>query len=224
MPRWERVKLFLEGFAKFVALVAVAGAVGVALGMALSAVSGDNDTAVAPDGGAGTTSAVAANAPATATETAAALPPPGTTAPAVTGTAPSTSTATATTTTPSAAPNRFAQVRVDVLDARLHTDDAPSGRQPQPARVTVRVRADNTGTRRVTLASPTLRIGSVRVPVDRGADAARFGPLAGGGTQTVTLRFVLGGEATPKLVRDRRARILIAGRSLAIRIRVRKPS
>jgi hypothetical protein len=41
---------------------------------------------------------------------------------------------------------------------------------------------------------------------------------------TITLRFSLAGEATPKVVRDRRARILLAGRSLPIRVKVQAPT
>jgi len=41
---------------------------------------------------------------------------------------------------------------------------------------------------------------------------------------TVTLRFALAGEATPKVVRDRRARILVAGRSLPVRVKVQAPT
>lgn len=220
MPRGKRLKLFLRGLGKFIALVVVAGAVGVGLGMGLSQLSGDTDSATPVIDAASTpdaTTSVAANPPITPTRTAEALPPATTTAPATTAT-------TTTATTPSAPSGRFAQVRVDVLDARLHTDETPSGTDPQPARVTVRVRADNAGSRGVKLDPPSLRVGSVRVPVDTDAAAARFDPLSAGGTQTVTLRFALEGEATPKLVRDRRARILIAGRSLAIRIKVRSPS
>jgi hypothetical protein len=116
-------------------------------------------------------------------------------------------------------PSPFAQVRVSVLDARLFTDATPSGRQEQRARVTVRVRTENAGAERVTLDDPRLRVGSVRVPVDAGG--AQLDALAAGASQTVTLRFALEGEATPKLVRDRRARILIAGQSLAMRVKVR---
>ena len=86
--------------------------------------------------------------------------------------------------------------------------------------MTVRVRAENAGNERLTLPRPVLRVGSVRVPADAYAAAPgrQFDPLAAGTSQTVTLRFSLAGEATPKVVRDRRARILIAGRSVALRV------
>jgi pyruvate/2-oxoglutarate dehydrogenase complex dihydrolipoamide acyltransferase (E2) component len=217
-PRRQRVKLFLGGLGKLIALVVVAGGVGVALGTALSKVSSDDATATAdvaaentgPDDTFSTTP----------TQTAQALPPATTT----TSAAQSTATTSPPTTTPKPQSNRFADVRVDVLDARLHTDDAPSGNAAQNARVTVRVRADNGGSRRLQLDPPSLRIGSVRVPVDTNANAGGFDPLPAGAGQTVTLRFSLAGEATPKLVRDRRARLFVAGRSVAIRIKIRRPS
>jgi hypothetical protein len=128
-----------------------------------------------------------------------------------------------TATTPVAPPNPIAQVRVKVLDARLFTDETASGRRQQRARVTARIRAENVGSTRIALTRPALRIGSVRVPTDAGAPDARLDPLGAGAAQTVTLRFALAGEATPKIVRDRRARILIAGQSVAIRVKLREP-
>lgn len=187
--------------AKFAALVLVAGGIGLLLGAVLTQLSGDGDPA-----------AIGAS---TGTEAAA-------TTSAATAVARSPATATATATTHSAPPHPLASVRVSVLDARLFTDEAPSGGQEQPARMTVRIRAENTGDERVTLEPPTLRVGKVRIPAD--AAGARLEPLAAGADQTVTLRFALGGEATPKVVRDRRARILIAGQSVATRVKIRAPA
>jgi hypothetical protein len=209
MPRGERLKLFLRGLIKFLALVVVAGGIGVALGMGLSKLAEDAEPA-------GTTETVTGAA---AAPPAPAGPPP---APATTATTTSTTTSTTATTatTPSEPPpTPPPPIRVSVLDARLFTDATPSGRREQRARVTVRVRTENRGSERVTLAGPRLRVGSVRVAVDAGG--AQLGALAAGASQTVTLRFALSGEATPKLVRDRRARILIAGQSLPMRVRVR---
>ena len=174
---------------KFVAVVVVAGGVGVALGMALAKVAGEYEPAT--DVGAGTTADSGAT-------TAMRLGARG---------------------------SPLAQVRVRILDARLFTDETPSRRQERRARMTVRIRSENTGSRRVTLPGPILRVGSVRVPADAAADAPRgqVDPLAAGKAQTVTLRFSLAGEATPKVVRDRRARIVIAGRSVAARVKVEAP-
>ncbi|MDQ3722913.1 MAG: hypothetical protein M3376_07580 [Actinomycetota bacterium] len=113
-----------------------------------------------------------------------------------------------------------------VVDARMHTAAAASGRREPPARLTVRIRATNEGRRRAALDRPTLRIGRVIVQTDPQTDApgARFEPLTPGTTQTVTLRFSVAGEAKAKIVRDRRARILVAGQSVPIRVKLRSPA
>ena len=209
MPRGPRVKIFLRGLLNLAALVVVAGGVGVALGMGLSALSGSDEPAATDLGGGSTTATGAASAPPVTTSTA--VP----TVPAATTTAPPATTTTAP--EPESEP-----VSASVLDARLFTDATPSGRQEQRARVTVRVRAENAGEERATLDPPVLRVGSVRIPADPAG--AQFGPLGPGTNQTVTLRFELTGEATPKVVRDRRARILIAGQSLAMRVKVQAPT
>ena len=208
------MRIFLGGLVKLVALVVVAGGIGVALGTGLTALSADEEPATTAGADAGPV--LTAEQPAATTTQAAAPVPSETTAATVP------STATTTTATPSAASGRFAQVRVSVLGTRLFTDSTPSGRQEQRARVTVRIRAENRGAERVTLDAPTLRVGSVRIPVDSAGD--EFAPLPPGTDLTVTLRFALAGEATPKVVRDRRTRILVAGRSLPVRVVVQAPS
>jgi hypothetical protein len=217
MARRGRLRPFLLGLIKFLALVLVAGGVGVALGIGLVRVSGDDESA--GKGGAGATTALAAGDSAPIpTATVAATSPPQ---PTVTATTP-----VATTTAPSVAANPPAPARVKVLDARLFTDETPSGARRQRARVTVRIRIQDTGTRRLTLSRPTLRVGKVRIPAVSvpHAPGSRSHPLRPGVAQTVTLRFALAGEATPKVVRDRRARVLIAGRSVAMRVKLRAPS
>ncbi len=183
----------MASLVKLLALVVVAGGVGVALGMGLSKLSGNDD----PASLAGPT--------------------------ATTATTPRTSTTYTTARKPA---KRLAQVRVSVLGARLFTDETPSGRQEQRARMTVRVRAENAGRRTVTLKQPTLGVGSARVAPEPDADAsgATSEPLAAGEIKTVTLRFALAGEATPKVVRDRRARIFVAGRSVPMRVKLRAPT
>lgn len=227
MPRRGRAKPFLTGLVKFVALILVAGGVGVALGMGLSALAGDNNAPpTAPIADAQTTGADARESGVgTGAGAVPTVPTGAATTPSVpTQTVPATSAATATTASPPP-PRQTPGVRVDVLDARLFTDESPSGVQEQRARMTVRVRAANAGRRRVTLPRPLLRVGSVRIATDAddGTPRSVFEPLAAGTAQTVTLRFSLAGEATPKVVRDRRARILIAGQSLAMRVKVRAP-
>lgn len=191
-PRRDRATRFLLGSAKLVALVLVAGGIGAALGTGLSTLSTGDEPAPLEDA-AGTVTDFAG-----AGTTATARPP---------------------TTAPGDPP---AQVAVTVLDARLFTDDSPSGRDEQRARLTVRIRAENAGSTPLTLPPAVLRVGSVRVPAD-GA-GARLHPLPAEARQTITLRFMLAGEATPKVVRDRRARILVAGHSLPMRIKLRAPA
>ena len=209
-PRGARVRSFVRGLVNLVVLVLIAGGVGVALGMGLAALSGSDEPAATDVGGTATTATEAVRAPQATTpaQTAAAAPAATTTA---------TPPPVSTTTTPAAA-----RVSASVLDARLFTDSTPSGRQEQRARVTVRIRAANPGPERATLDPPVLRVGSVRIPAD--PEGARFEPLGPGTSQTVTLRFELAGEATPKVVRDRRARILIAGQSLPMRVKVQAPT
>ncbi len=219
MPRGERAKVFLGGLVRLVALVIVAGGIGVALGMGLSALSADEEPATT-GGGAGAT--VDTEFDAAETTTGSTRPAARVPAETMTATVPAIPAVTATTTTPSTPSGRFAQVRVSVLDSRLFTDSTPSGREEQRSRVTVRIRAENRGFDRVTLDAPTLRVGSVRIPVDPDGDG--FAPLGPGTDMTVTLRFALAGEATPKVVRDRRARILVAGRSLPVRVKVQAPT
>jgi hypothetical protein len=197
MARRDRARRWVAALAELAAIVVVLGAIGAALGIGISQLSDDAQT----------------------------LPP---------ATRASTTTAATRTTrgarriTPGAAVNAVVYLRVTVLDARLFTDEAPSGTREQPARMTVRIHASNPASERVTLAPPVLAVGSMRIPTDPDPDAVRlgsqFGPLPPGAQQTVTLRFALAGEATPKVVRDRRARLLIAGRSVATTVRVRGPA
>ena len=157
----RRSRRFLLGLIRFLALVTVAGGIGVALGMVLSKVSDDK----APAGAVGARTQTAA-------------PPGAAPAPAAT-----TATSPATTTAPTATPDTLGQVRLSVLDARLFTHETPSGAREQRARVTVRMRAENAGGESVTLARPILRIGSVRIATDpdaEGLPGSRFAALRAG--------------------------------------------
>ena len=195
---------------KFVGLVVAAGATGIALGTALTELSADDQRPPATD----------ASVPGLIrTPTSAASERPRTTATLATS-----ERAFEPAKRVPAAPTDA--IRVRVFDAVLFTDAAASGRREQRARMTVRLRTENTGDRRVTLRYPTLRVGSVSIERDPGPEMRRptFATLGEDESQTVTLRFALAGEVTPKAVRDRRARINIAGQSIPIRVRVRAPS
>lgn len=114
------------------------------------------------------------------------------------------------------------QVRVRVLDAALRPAGTRSGRQRQRARLTVRIRAANGGERRVALARPALLVGEARVQTDPSADGpgTRLGSLEAGETAVVSLRFEVAGTVTTQLTTQRRAQILVAGRTLPVSIKV----
>ena len=223
MPRRERVRSFLSGLVKFVALVAVAGSCGVGIGYGLSKVSGDDD----PTASVASVASVATGA--AETETAAAGRPASTaTTPpqAATTAAPPPSTATvrtpATTTTPAGA---LGQVRVRVLGAILRPAGTPDGRRRRRARLTMRVQAVSEADEAVTIGRPVVAIGKVRIGTDTAAQTAdaQLGDIAAGATKASTLRFELANEATEKITIDRRARLNIAGRSLPFRVTVGSP-
>lgn len=208
-PPRNRARFVLRGLLKFVALIGVAGGLGVALGLGLSSLSQD-DQPTAPEGDESGPADIGTTTPGTGTST----------GPSTTAAAPPAVETPATTTSAPAVP--VAPVRLSVVDARLFTDAAPSGRQEQAGRLTVRMRAENSGAP-VTLARPTLRVGSVRIRSERATTSGEFAALGAGESQTVTLRFALPPDATPKVVRDRRARILVAGQSVPMRVKVIRP-
>jgi hypothetical protein len=216
-PRRERVRSFLSGLIKFVALVAVAGGCGVGIGYGLSRLSDEkNPTApVASVGSQTETTAATTARPASTTTTPA--PPPARTA-----TTPRPATPPATTTTPVGALGR---VQVRVLGAILRPAGTAGGRQRRRARLTMRVQAVNEANEAVTIGRPVVAVGKVRIGTDTAAQTAepQLGELAAGSTKAATLRFELAGEATEKITIDRRARINIAGRSLPFRLTVGSP-
>jgi len=226
-PR-ERFGLLLVRAAKFVAIVAVAGGIGVALGFGLTKVADDDDATQIGGATQARTTATTAGSPGqgatTPTRTAAPAPPPATTqpAPAATTTAP-TSTSTSTTGAPSSGP--LANVEVRVLGAVLRPAGTPSGVQRRRSRITMRVRAENRGAQAVEIDLPVLHVGSVRIRPDSNVltPADRFGSVAARAAKAVTLRFELVGDATDKATRDRRARVEIAGRSQPLRIKIGPP-
>lgn len=212
MPRRERARLFLRGLVKFVALVAIAGGCGVAIGYGLSKLSGEDDLA-APVATGGTQTP-------TPTQQETPVAPTATTPPAVTAT---TTVATgATSTQPAGA---LSEVRVRVLGAILRPAGTPEGQARRRARLTMRVQAVNEADTAVTIGRPVVAVGKVRIGTDTAADTAdaQLGELAAGAEKAATLRFELAGEATEKITIDRRARVNIAGRSLPFRLTVGSP-
>ena len=209
-PRQPRARAFLRGLIRFVALIAVAGGAGVALGAGLSQLAGD-ETATPSVSDEPTSGSTVLTGVATSVAPNPAPPPPP----------PPPPPAAATTT----AAGPLGQVNVRVLGAILHPAATADGKRRRRARLTMRVRAVNESGGAVTIAAPVLAVGSVRIRTDAAAETAatRLGELAAGETKAVTLRFELQGEATEKVTIDRRARVVIAGRSLAFRLRIGSP-
>jgi len=205
-PRQPRARAFLRGLIRFVALIAVAGGAGVALGAGLSQLAGD-ETATPSVSDEPTSGSTVLTGVATSVAPNPAPPPPP--------------PAAATTT----AAGPLGQVNVRVLGAILHPAATADGKRRRRARLTMRVRAVNESGGAVTIAAPVLAVGSVRIRTDAAAETAatRLGELAAGETKAVTLRFELQGEATEKVTIDRRARVVIAGRALAFRLRIGSP-
>jgi hypothetical protein len=124
--------------------------------------------------------------------------------------------------TVAAAPASAAALRVQVLGAVLRPAATASGQRRRRARLSVRVRADNGGLRSVAPARPRLLVAGVRVPTDPRADSPRtnFGAIAPGAAATVTLRFEVDGNTTTTLTEERRAQLLIAGRTRGFSLKV----
>jgi hypothetical protein len=208
----RRGRSFATGLLKLLALVALAGGVGAGLGMALVALSGDDE--------------LSAPAPGTGTAATAPTPTPTATVPArTTPPAPATPPGAVTTTTTTARPPASAAVQLKVLGAVLRPAGTPSGRRRQRARLIMRIRARNGGATAVTLGAPILRVGRVRIRLDRAGNAPDrpLGTLAAGEAKSVTLRYELSGDVTPKVTRDRRARLEVGGRSMTLRVQVGAP-
>jgi cytoskeletal protein RodZ len=211
MHRRERARLLLRGLAKLLAVIVVAGLIGVGLGIALSKLSGDDDP-VAP----------ATTVPAQSTTTTAAPAPAP--VPAATTTTPTRTTTTPTTpppSPPSPAPRPAAdQIEVTVRFAVLQLATTPSGKRRNRARLGVQVTVRNRGSQRVTLPRPSLLAARQRIPTNPAADArgGRLGPIPARQTRRVTLQFETAGAVTRQLTTKRKARVLIGGRSSTVTV------
>ena len=181
----------VRGLATVVALVAAAGAVGIALGLVLTKLGGNDDPAALTAGASRTTE-------------------PATTGPR------------ATSASKPVAQDPLSLVRVRVLSAVLHPAATRSGKRRRRARLGVHVEVHNRGAQRVVLQRPSLLAANRRVSTDPRADArgSRLRVIGTGRTADVTLRFETAGALTRHLVTRRRARVLIAKRSLPVSITV----
>ena len=202
MPRGDRARLWLRGLLKLAVVVLVAGAGGMALGIAIAEVTGDDDPP-----------SVATQGP-TATSEANEAAGPTTSAPAPT-----------TTTRAASDQDPLEQVRVTVGSAVLHPARTPSGQVRNRARLGVRVTVVNRGPERVVLERPSLLAARQRVPTNAAADApgTRLGPIGAGQTVKVTLQFETAGAVTEQLMTTKRARVLVAGRSSPVTVTVGTP-
>jgi len=198
MPRRERVRLLLRGLAKLVAVIVVAGLIGVVLGIGLSMLGGDDEPS-------------APVTPATTTTT-------STTRTTTTAT----TAATATTTTTQAADD---QIQVTVGTAVLHLASAPAGERRNRARLGVRATVRNRGSQRVVLPRPSLLAARQRVATNPAADGpdTHLEAVSAGQTQQVTLQFETAGAVTEQLATQKRARVLIGERSSAITVTLGPP-
>ena len=194
--------MWLRGLLKLAVVILAAGAAGTVLGIAISKLTGDDGP------------------PSVAT-------PPQTDAATPTQTADATTSAPApaSTTPPSSDQGPLEQIRVTVGPAVLHPARTPSGRARKRARLAVRVTVANRGTTRVVLTRPSLLAARQRIPTNAAADApaTRLGPIAAGQTVKVTLKFETAGAVTQQLTTQKRARVLIAGRSSPVTVTVRTP-
>lgn len=194
----------LRGLAKFVAVVAASVLAGVALGLGLSEVSGDDGTPIA-----------SLNPPGTATGTTAAADASGE----------SRAKATAGTSGPAGASDAkgAAKPRYRVLSATIEPATSASGMQRRRARVTVRLRA-TAGSEPLTLDTPTLVAGNERQPVDpNAADAAGalLKEIPAGDSATGELRFETAGALTQRMTTFKAPRLIVGPTSLRLQIKTR---
>jgi hypothetical protein len=101
----------------------------------------------------------------------------------------------------------------------MHVATTPEGTQRQQARLSVRVRVENTGTRSARLARPTLSAAGVSVRAD-GAGGGAVGAVGAGETRALTLRFETTGALTARLANQGSGRLRIAGRALTLTAKV----
>lgn len=201
-----RLRLLLRSLAKLFAVIVVAGAAGVGLGVGLSQLTGDDSTSSSAD-----TSTIRSDVSA-ATSTGGDSPAtidPDTTAG---------SSTQAQTNTPSS-------VRVRVVASVLHRASTPTGRRSNRARLSVHVRVTNRGGRTIANVEPALVAGK-RVRADPSAgetSRSLLRPIRPGSTADGTLRFETAGAVTARLVRARRAQLRIAGRTATLKVRIGRP-
>jgi cytoskeletal protein RodZ len=224
------VRQMLRGLLKFLAVAVGAGALGVGVGVGLAEVGGGDDSAtpvpVAVPQTTSSPSATTATSTTTTTTTTSGTTTGTPTTPArqATSTTRTThSTPTTPTQTTAASPALAPTPHVQVLSALLCPATAASEQARTQAQVTVRVRVTNRGSGRLAARAPRLLVGAARIgsePTASGAAGALGKALAPGASATGTLRFQTSGTVTQRLTGQRRARLAIAGRTVAVPIEI----
>jgi hypothetical protein len=215
------VRQMLRGLLKFLAVAVGAGALGVGVGVGLAEVGGGDDAATALE----TTSSPSATTATTAT-----------TATPRMSTTPTTPTTQWTSTTGAAQPTQAIPTQttaasatlartphVQVLSAVLCPATAASEQADSQARVTVRVQVTNRESRTLAAQAPRLLVGDARIGSDPAVKADAGGllkALAPAASATGTLQFQTSGSVTQRLTGQRRARLGIAGRTVAVPIEI----
>ena len=110
-------------------------------------------------------------------------------------------------------------VRVAVISAVLHPAATPSGKRRRRGRLSVHIKVSNVGTRRVDAARPSLLAARQRI-----LSGQRLPAISVGRTLDVTVRFETNGMVTEQLRTLKRARIVVAGRSWPIAVKVGTPA
>lgn len=210
MPPRMRLRLLLRSLAKLLAVTVVAGAAGVGLGVGLSQLTGDDSTSSSAD-----TSSLGSDVSA-ATSTGGDSP---------TTIDPDTTAGSSTQAQTTSRQRTAGPVRVRVVASVLHRASTPTGRRSNRARLSVHVRVTNRGKRTIADAEPALVAGK-RVRADPSAGKtgrSLLRPIRPGSTADGTLRFETAGAVTARLVRARRARLRIAGRTATLKVRIGRP-
>jgi pyruvate/2-oxoglutarate dehydrogenase complex dihydrolipoamide acyltransferase (E2) component len=208
----------LRGLLKFLAVAVGAGALGVGVGVGLAEVGGSGDTTAALE----TTGSPSATTITTDRSYTPATPTtPTTQSTSTSGAAQTTQTTPTQTAATSATPAPTPHVQV--LSALLCPATAASEQADRQARVTVGVRVTNRDSRTLAAQAPRLLVGAARIGSDPGAKAgagALLKALAPAASATGTLRFQTSGSVTQRLTGQRRARLGIAGRNVAVPIEI----
>jgi hypothetical protein len=196
-------RMLLLGLAKLVAVVVAAGLAGALIGIGLAKLSGNDGTDAGP--------VLAATSATTSSTAPTTTPAPEPTA-GTTSTPPAAGTSTAQTTT-TASGGDYREPRIEVLAAQIIT---ASGKP----RVIATIRVMNRGARPLKLSPPVLVSISDKLPLDAARVRARplLRSIAPGASATGTLRFSTPPAIARRLTASRGSRLLIAKRTIILKL------